>query len=48
MQEVWDFFSIEQSTNDVEDSNAQLVLALSHEARMGSHSHRTIWFHGII
>ena len=24
------------------------MLALSHEARMGSHSHRTIRFHGII
>jgi hypothetical protein len=45
MQEVWDFFNIEPTSEDTDEPDEQLLLALSHDARMGSHSQRTIWFH---
>ena len=46
MQEVWDFFNIEPASEDTDEPDEQLLLALSHDARMGSHGQRTIRFHG--
>jgi len=46
MQEVWDFFNIEPASEDTDEPDEQLLLALSHDARMGSHDQRTIRFHG--
>ena len=48
MQEVWDFFNIEPASKDTDESDEQLLLALSHDARMGSHGQRTIRFHGTV
>jgi hypothetical protein len=48
MQEIWELFNIEDPEDLSEDTIEQLLLALSHDARMGSHGHRTIRFHGSI
>ena len=48
MQEVWDFFNIEPASEDTDEPDEQLLLALSHDARMGSHGQRTIRFHGTV
>ena len=48
MQEVWDFFNIEPASEDTDEPDEQLLLALSHDARMGSHGQRTIWFHSTV
>ncbi|CAD6260028.1 unnamed protein product [Miscanthus lutarioriparius] len=48
MQEVFDLLTMEQSTEELEESFEQLLLAISHDARMGSNGHRTIRFHGTI
>jgi hypothetical protein len=45
MQEVWDFFNIEPTSEHTDEPDEQLLLTLSHDARMGSHGQRTIWFH---
>lgn len=51
MQEVWELFSrgesfdaIDNHSEITEPEPEQLLLALSHDTRMGSHGHRTIQF----
>lgn len=48
MQEVWDLLAIDDSSELPDESSEQLLLALSHEARVGSQGPRTIQFHGEI
>lgn len=48
MQEVWDFFNIEPTSEYTDEPDEQFLLALSHDARMGSHGQRTIRFHGTV
>lgn len=40
------FFNVEDPEDSPETPTEQLLLALSHDARMGSHGHHTIRFHG--
>jgi hypothetical protein len=49
MQEVWDLFALEELSepNDTEATD-QILLALSHDAQMGSNSVRTIQFQGTV
>lgn len=46
MQEVWDLLSLAESSDSPEESVEHLLLALSHDARMGSSGHHTIRFQG--
>jgi len=48
MQELWDLLALEESPDSSEEPTEQLLLALSHDAQMGSQSHRTIQFQGTI
>jgi hypothetical protein len=48
LQEIWDFLNIDEPAEFAEDSPEQLLLAISHDARMGSQSHRTMRFNGSI
>jgi hypothetical protein len=55
MHEVWELFSRRESSDTIDNHSEvtepepeQLLLALSHDARMGSHGHRTIQFQGLI
>lgn len=48
MQEVWDLLVVDTASNSSKESSEQLLLALSHNARMGSSGHQTIRFHGTI
>ncbi|CAD6266826.1 unnamed protein product [Miscanthus lutarioriparius] len=48
IQEIWDMFSIDEPVEMAVDATEQLLLALSHDARMGSQTHRTISFNGSI
>ena len=48
MQELWDLLALEELPESSEEPAEQLLLALSHDAQMGSHSHRTIQFQGTI
>lgn len=48
IQEIWDMLCMDDQTETTDDSTEQLCLALSHDARMGSQTHRTISFSGSI
>lgn len=48
MQEVMEFFHIEPTSEDTDDADEQLLLALSHDACTGSHGQCTIRFHGTV
>lgn len=39
MQKVWDLFNLEEPPKLEDEFGEQLMLALSHDARMGSHGH---------
>lgn len=48
IQEMRELFNVEEPEDSPEAPTEQLLLALSHDARMVSHGHRTIRFHGTI
>lgn len=49
MKELWDLLALEELPNtNEEETTDQLLLALSHDAQMGSQGHQTIQFRGVV
>jgi hypothetical protein len=48
MQELWDLFEFEELAEPSEEKTKELLLALSHDAQMGSTRARTIQFHDTV